>query len=132
MDEEKIPDHKTRTIQSDEIGNQMYGKNWGTIVENLNDLDPTFASFVKEIPYGSVYPREGLSMEYREIAAVTSLTMMNLKPQLKSHLISALRVGITEMELRELFLHLAMFIGYPPALSGLRVLKEVIDEKNNK
>lgn len=129
---DNIPDHETRISQSDEIGTQMYGKNWDAIVDNLNDLDPTFAAFVREIPYGSVYPREGLRMEYREIAAVTTLTQMNLKPQLKSHLISALRIGITENELRELFLHLAMFIGYPPALSGLRVLKEVIDEKNDK
>ncbi len=130
--DERIPDHNTRIRQSDRIGEKMYGKNWDAIVENLDDLDPTFAAFVREIPYGSVYPRDGLRMEYREIAAVSILTIQGLKPQLKSHLLSALRVGVTEEELRELFLHLAMYIGYPPALSGLKVLKEVIDEKNNK
>ena len=100
--------------------------------DNLNDIDPNFATFVQEIPYGSVYPRESLSLPMREIAAISVLTQMNLKPQLKSHILAALRVGVSQEELLELFLHLAMYIGFPPALSGIQVLKEVLDTKNNK
>ena len=59
--DEKIPTHDTRIKQSDEIGSQMYGKKtWDAIVANMDDLDPIFASYVREIPYGSVYPRDGL------------------------------------------------------------------------
>ena len=106
----------------------MYGRNWTRIIENFKDLDPIFAQFIQEIPYGSIYPRNELDLKSREIIAISALTQQNLKPQLKSHIIAALKNGMTEVELRELFLHLALFIGFPLVLDGIRIAKEVIDE----
>ncbi len=129
---ENIPDKNKRIEQSDNIGLQMYGKNWFSILNALNELDPDYASYVREIAYGSVYPRSTLSLPQREIAAISVLTQLNLKPQLKSHIIAALNVGISREEIIELFIHLSMYIGFPITLSGLRVAKEVFDSMDNK
>jgi len=128
--EKTIPDHQDRIDNANQMGEMMYGKNWKGIIEGIEKLDPTFATFIKEIPYGSVYPRAGLSIEYREIAAITALTQLNLIPQLKSHILSAIKLGISKTEITELFLHLAMFIGFPLALDGLKVAKDVFENSN--
>ncbi|MHA2029903.1 MAG: carboxymuconolactone decarboxylase family protein [Candidatus Kariarchaeaceae archaeon] len=129
---ELIPDIETRKLEAAIIGEKMYGKNWEKILAGIKELDPKFASFIEEIPYGSIYPRVGLSLEYREIAAITMLTQLNLKPQLKSHILAAMKVGISKEEILELFLHIAMFIGFPLVLDGLKVANEVFDVKRNQ
>ena len=128
--DELIPDRQTREQQADEVGTTLYKHNWERILSALSTTDPNFAQFVKEIPYGSVYPRKALDLPSREIAAITALTTLNLKSQLKSHIIAALNVGITEEQIRELFLHLAMYIGFPVALDGLRVAEEVFNKRS--
>lgn len=122
-----IPDKQDRIKSANEIGNKLYKDNWNTLIDSLAQIDSRLAEFVKEIPYGTIYPREKLSLEYREIAAITSLTQLNLKPQLKSHVIAALNVGLSRDQLVELFLHLSQFIGFPLILDGLRVAKEVFE-----
>ncbi|OLS21219.1 MAG: hypothetical protein HeimC2_34370 [Candidatus Heimdallarchaeota archaeon LC_2] len=103
-----IPDKDKRISGANEIGKKLYKENWQSLIENLESLDPNFAEFVKEIPYGSMYTRKELSIEYREIAAITALTQLNLRPQLKSHIIGALNVGVKKTEILDLFLHIAM------------------------
>ncbi|MHA2250752.1 MAG: carboxymuconolactone decarboxylase family protein [Candidatus Kariarchaeaceae archaeon] len=132
FENELIPDKEKRNDAADRVGEILYGKNWKKIVSNISDLDPNFASFVKEIPYGTIYPRKTLSLQYREIAAISVLTQLNLKPQLKSHILAALNVGITKEEILELFLHIAMYIGFPLALDGLKVANEVFEHHDNK
>jgi len=124
-----IPPKDQRIDNSNRIGELMYGKNWDALLESLEKVDPTFATFVREIPYGSVFSRQTLSLPYREIAAITALTQLNLKSQLKSHILAARKVGISQGEILELFLHIAMYIGFPLCLDGLRVAKEVFEKE---
>ncbi|MHA2169215.1 MAG: carboxymuconolactone decarboxylase family protein [Candidatus Kariarchaeaceae archaeon] len=128
-DDDLIPDPEIRKQEAAIVGDKMYGKNWEKILAGIKELDPNFASFIEEIPYGSIYPRLGLSLQYREIAAITMLTQLNLKPQLKSHILAAMKIGISKEEILELFLHITMFIGFPLVLDGLKVAKEVFDAK---
>ncbi|MCY3414040.1 MAG: carboxymuconolactone decarboxylase family protein [Candidatus Heimdallarchaeota archaeon] len=125
-----IPNKDRRISQSNRIGDEMYGSNWKAIIDGIDSIDPTFAEFLQEIPYGSVYPREGLDIKKREIAAISVLTQLNLKPQLKSHILAGLKVGLTKQEILELILHISMFIGFPLALDALKVAHEVFKEKN--
>ena len=126
-----LPDFKKRISNSKAIGENLYGKKkWDLIIENINGMSPCFAKLIQEIPYGSIYPRENLSLKSKEIIAISTLTQLNLKPQLKSHLIAALNVGLTKKEIIEVFIHLAMFIGFPLVLSGLSMAKEVFDNYN--
>ena len=118
-----IPDKEQRYADADEIGTTLYKENWNSLIENLESLDPNFAEFVKEIPYGSVYPRKELSLQYREIASITALAQLNLKPQLKSHIIGALNVGVKKAEILELFLHIAMYIGFPLVFRWIKSCK---------
>ncbi|HXE72611.1 MAG TPA: carboxymuconolactone decarboxylase family protein [Candidatus Nitrosotenuis sp.] len=107
----------------------MLGPKADRVAERLRAIDPALAERVVDWAYGDVFTRPGLDLRSRELVSVTCLTLLNLPAQLKTHLIAALNVGVSESELRETFLHLAMFCGFPLALAGLKVLDEVLAER---
>lgn len=107
----------------------MLGHRWDRVVAALEKGSGDFAAYVTEFAYGEVYNRPGLDMRSRELVSVACLTMQGLKPQLKTHVLAALNVGVTEEELMELFIHLALYTGFPVALFGLNTAREVLDER---
>lgn len=120
---------EARVSRGHEQGRSMLGHRWDRVVEAVQAASPEFARYVVEFAYGEIYPRPGLDLRSREMVAVTCLTMQGLKPQLKTHLIAALEAGVSEDELMELFLHLALYVGFPTALFGLQTAREVIEER---
>ncbi len=99
------------------------------VVESLQAIAPDLARYVVEFPFGDIYMRPGLDVKSREIATVAALTALgNAQPQLKVHLRAALNVGCTREELVEVVIQMAVYAGFPAALNGMTVLKEVFAE----
>ena len=100
------------------------------VIEALKDIAPDFADLIIEFPFGDVYSRPGLDLKSREIATVAALTAMGTaRPQLKVHVHGALNVGCTRQEIIEVMIQMAVYAGFPAALNGLFVAKEVFDER---
>lgn len=73
--------------------------------------------------------RNNLDIKHREIATIAALTAMgNAQPQLKFHINAGLNVGITVDEVKEIMLLMSVYAGFPSAINGTNILKEVIDE----
>jgi alkylhydroperoxidase/carboxymuconolactone decarboxylase family protein YurZ len=53
---------------------------------------------------------------------------MNMRHELKLHIRSALRNGLTRKEISEALLHCAVYAGVPKALDALRLMQEVFEE----
>ena len=107
---------------------RVLGSKADPIKAMLENVHPDLARYVQDFAYGEVYARPGLGLIERELLAVTCLTLLNLKPQLKTHVYGALNVGVTRLQLEETFIHIALYAGFPVALSGLLTAKEVFDE----
>ena len=100
------------------------------IIESLRDLAPDFATYLIEFPFGDVYSRPGLDLKTRELAVVAALTAMgNAAPQLKVHIHGALNVGASQQEVLEIIIQMAVYAGFPAALNGLFVAKDVFQER---
>lgn len=100
------------------------------VIENLKDVCPDLAKYTIEFPFGDIYSREGLDLKSREIATVAALTSMgHCAPQLKVHVHAALNVGCTPEEVKETVLQMAVYAGFPAALNGMFVVKEVLIER---
>lgn len=120
---------QARVQRGHEKGRDMLGHRWDRVVAALEAADADFARYVVEFAYGEVYSRPGLDIRSRELVAITCLTVQGLKPQLKTHVLAALNSGVSEVELMELFIHLALYVGFPIALFGLKTAREVIGER---
>lgn len=102
------------------------GKGGDAVVESLQDIAPDFARYLIEFPFGDIYSRPGLDLRSREIATVAALTALgNAAPQLKVHIGAALHVGLTQDEIIEVIMQMAVYAGFPAALNGLFAAKEV-------
>ncbi|WP_205833165.1 carboxymuconolactone decarboxylase family protein [Azohydromonas caseinilytica] len=96
------------------------------VVESLARSFPDFARYLVEFPFGDIYARHQLGLREREIATVAALTALGTAvPQLKVHVHAALHVGCDPAEIVEAVMQMAVYAGFPAALNGLAVVREV-------
>ena len=109
---------------------EIDGKAGERVVESLADIAPDFARYLIEFPFGDIYSRTQLDLRSREIGVVAALTALgNAAPQLKVHIHGALNVGCTRDEVIEIIMQMAVYAGFPAALNGLFIAKEVFSER---
>ncbi len=102
------------------------GKGGEAVVKSLQAIAPDFASYLIEFPFGDIYARPGLDLRSREIATIAALTALgNAAPQLKVHIAAGLHVGLSQEEIIEVIMQMAVYAGFPAALNGLFAAKEV-------
>lgn len=102
------------------------GKGGDAVVKNLQAIAPDFARYLIEFPFGDIYARPGLDLRSREIATIAALTALgNAAPQLKVHIAAGLHVGLSQEEIIEVIMQMAVYAGFPAALNGLFTAKEV-------
>jgi 4-carboxymuconolactone decarboxylase len=108
---------------------EIDGEQGERVIESLKDIAPDFARLLIEFPFGDVYSRKGLDLQKREIAVIAALTAMgNAAPQLKVHIHGALNVGCTRDEIIETIIQMSVYAGFPAALNGLFLAKEVFQD----
>lgn len=118
-----------RFITGQKMLQQVDGKGGDAVVEKINAISPDFARYLIEFPFGDIYARPGLDLRSREIATVAALTAMgNAAPQLKVHIAAARHVGLTQEEIVEVIVQMAVYAGFPAALNGLFAAKEVFEK----
>jgi 4-carboxymuconolactone decarboxylase len=96
------------------------------IADSLADIAPDFARYIIEFPFGDIFSRPGLDLRTRELITVAALTAMgHAAPQLKAHIQLALDAGCAREEIIETIMQMAVYAGFPAALNGLLLAKEV-------
>ena len=100
------------------------------VVASLADIAPDFATYLFEFPFGDIYSRPGLGLREREIATIAALAAMGTAaPQLKVHVGAGLNVGLSEAEIVEILMQVAVYAGFPAALNGLFAAREVFEAR---
>ena len=103
------------------------------VIASLQDIAPDLACYVIEFPFGDVYSRPELDLKSREIATVAALTALgNAQAQLKVHIHAALNVGCTPEEIVEVVMQMVVYAGFPSALNGMALVKQVFAEREIK
>ncbi len=96
------------------------------VIESLAGIAPDFATYLFEFPFGDIYSRPGLSLRDREIATIAALAALGTaQPQLKVHVAAGLNVGLSQDEITEILMQMAVYAGFPAALNGLFAAQEV-------
>ncbi|MEI1250405.1 carboxymuconolactone decarboxylase family protein [Rhizobium aouanii] len=93
-------------------------------------LAPGLAKYTNEVLFGEVWPGPGLSPRDRSLAVISVLIATNKPGQLRGHLTRALNNGVTPVEASGVLIHLALYAGWPSAVTALEVFDEVYTERN--
>lgn len=100
------------------------------VIDSLASISPDLAKYTIEFPFGDIYQRPGLDLKSRELATVAALTALgHCQPQLNVHINGALNVGCKPEEIREVIIQMAVYAGFPAALNGMLVAKEVFIDR---
>ncbi len=103
---------------------QVHGDAGMGYVAQLRAFSPEFADMLVAFAYGDVYARPGLDVRARQIATIAGLTVLGgAEHELTIHIRSALNVGVTRAEVIEVIMQMAVYGGFPRALSALSAAK---------
>lgn len=86
---------------------------------------PGMATLTDDVLYGDVWRRPGLSPRDRSLVTITALIAMGRTAPLAGHLTRALDNGLTPREASGLLAHLAVYCGWPNAVSALDAYDQV-------
>jgi 4-carboxymuconolactone decarboxylase len=75
--------------------------------------------------FGLVWARPGLPLRTRSLLTVSALTALHFPEELRIHTAAALRNGLSRRELCEIVMHVSGYAGFPAAVEGMRVLREI-------
>ncbi|MGW3074398.1 carboxymuconolactone decarboxylase family protein [Kitasatospora sp. NPDC001132] len=100
----------------------LAGRGAAATLGSLDALAPGFPDWIVTGLFGGIYQRPGLALRDRQIANLAALTALGgVEPQLADHVRYSRRIGLTEVEITEVMVGLAPYVGLPKALAGLRV-----------
>ncbi len=83
---------------------------------------------VTQYCWGDVWNRPGLERTERSLINLAMISALNRPHELKVHVRGAIRNGVTEEQIREVFLQVAVYCGAPAALESFRLAREVFTE----
>lgn len=100
------------------------------MIQSLAQAYDFFAQVNVEFPFGDLHSRENiLSSKTREIATIAALTVQGFSlPQLRLHMIAALRVGVTREEILETITLMIAYAGFPAATNALLTAKTLFQD----
>ncbi len=102
------------------------------VMQQLQRIAPDFARMIVEFPYADIYSRQGLDPQQRQIATIASLVTQGNSPvELRAHIQGALNVGLTQQQVIEVIMQMAVYAGFPAAVNALLVAGELFDELEN-
>ncbi|MFV0520990.1 MAG: carboxymuconolactone decarboxylase family protein [Mangrovibacterium sp.] len=90
------------------------------------DFSPELMKFTIEYAYGDIFSRSNLSKKHRQIATIAALTALGRLPQLQFHINAGINVGLTKENIENIILLMSVYSGFPSAINGMNVLKDVI------
>jgi 4-carboxymuconolactone decarboxylase len=91
----------------------------------MGDIAPKLAELTDEVLFGDIWERPGLSKRDRSLVTISALIAMNRPDQLRSHIALGRQHGLTQPEIVEAITQLAFYAGWPSAVTGATLAKEV-------
>lgn len=98
------------------------------VISRLSELDDDLPKLIVNYAFADVVGRPGLDLKTREMLTVASLiTLGNAASQLELHMRAALHVGVTQKELLEIVIQMAVYAGVPACMNAITVYRSVIE-----
>ena len=80
---------------------------------------------------GTMYSREKIPHQTRQLVTVAALTSLSKPEELKLHVHAAFNVGCSKEEIAEVMFQTSIYAGVPACNTALSVLKTVIKERED-
>lgn len=120
-------ENQSRRNRGNQVINKLTGGAGQPILNALRQDFPFLADAIIDYSLGDVWSRKGLDDQTRQLAVVTAFAAQGNLPQLKVHAGYALRLGVTQDELKEIVYLTTVTAGFPRSIDAAQALREVFD-----
>jgi len=110
-----------------EVAKRLFGQKAAEMAEqSLSNMNPGFEEFVMMAL--SLYDRPALDMKMRSAMTMAVLTALGRTQEMSIHVRAALNVGLTEEQIREVIMQVAVYAGVPAAIEAYQVANRVFEK----
>jgi len=95
---------------------------------NKTAFDADFQRFVTETAWGSLWARPNLDHKTRHMLTIAMLAALGREHELAVHLRATQNTGVTQDDLKEVLLQVAVYAGIPAANSAFALAKKIYAE----
>ena len=99
---------------------------------NKTSFDADFQQFLVETAWGAVWPRPGLDVRSRHLITIAMLAALGKEHELGMHIRATQNTGVTQDEVKETLLQVALYAGIPAANSAYAIAKSVFEDMKGK
>ena len=99
-------------------------------IANATEFTEPFQDFITRYAWGDVWSRPGLTRQERSIVTLTVLAALQHEGELDMHVKAALRNGLTESQIQEVLLQVAVYAGVPTSNRAFAIANRAIAEYN--
>jgi 4-carboxymuconolactone decarboxylase len=107
----------------------MFGALTEEHLRNADDFMRELQDMVTTYCFGEIWGREGLGRNIRSMLTISLLAAQGRSEELKWHVKGALANGVTQDEIKEVFLHTAVYAGIPAGVAAFFAAREVFAEQ---
>jgi 4-carboxymuconolactone decarboxylase len=116
-----------------EVRTKVLGQDYvQAALANVDDFNRPFQDVLTEFCWGTVWGNGGLPLKTRSMLNLAMIAILNRPHELKAHLRGALTNGVSRDEIREVFMQVAVYAGFPAAVDSFRIARELFKEIDAK
>lgn len=93
-----------------------------------NEFNDEFQNFITRFAWGDIWTRPGLTRHMRSMVTLSLLIALNRGDEFRMHVRAAFNNGVTREEMKELFMHAALYCGLPAANQAIHDAETVFAE----
>lgn len=95
---------------------------------NKTEFDADWQRYATENAWGAVWTRPGLDRKIRSMLTIAMLAALGRQEELALHIRATRNTGVTQDEVKEVLLQVAVYAGAPAANSGFAIAKRTYKE----
>ncbi len=99
--------------------------------KSIGDIAPHLAELTDKVLFGDVWTNPALSPRERSLVTLASLISLYRVNEIPFYVRKALENGVTREEIIGVITHLAFYAGWPPAMTALKIARQVFEESES-
>lgn len=96
---------------------------------SASDFDRDFQAYITRAAWGEIWARPGLPRHTRHLITIAMLAALGRQEELEMHLRATRNTGVSEAEVREVLMQVAVYAGVPAANAAIKLANRVFAEE---
>jgi 4-carboxymuconolactone decarboxylase len=113
------------TVRREVLGNAHVDR----AAAGTTEFTAAFQDLITRYAWGEIWSRPGLTRAERSMIALTALAALRQEEELAMHVRAALRNGLSQAQISEVLLQVAIYAGVPAANRAFAVAQRVLTEE---